>query len=238
VDAARKLGQRLSNHNQRQNLRKLNRQLRRTLSEKEALLAQKDLLMKEVDHRVQNSLQLVGSMLYMYARESSDIRVKTYFEEAIERITAISTVHKHLWISDSVHTVDFGPYMDELRTGLIEVWGGAWRNHIKVKEAHVHIPTTTAVILALVVTELLTNAVKYAYQGKHGPIEVTVECEGRDHVVVTVEDQGVGIGKEPHSGFGSRLTRTLLEQLKGKVQVTSKPTGTSVSLTVPLSQPA
>jgi light-regulated signal transduction histidine kinase (bacteriophytochrome) len=234
VDAARRFGRAVLDLRQQNTLRELNVQLRRTLADKEILLAQKDLLMQEVNHRVQNSLQLVNSMLSLQARQVTDPDVRAHFDEASRRIMAVSMVHRRLWRADHIESVDFGSYLEELRDGLLEAWGSAWAGRIKVHARHVMIPTNQAVVLALVVTELLTNAVKYAYQGKPGPIDVTVREEGRKSLCVAVRDQGVGVqANAPKSGLGSRLVRSLVGQLGGELEVKACSPGTSFNLTVP-----
>lgn len=235
VDGARRLRRALFELLAQQTLRELNLQLRRTLSDKEALLAQKDLLMQEVNHRVQNSLQLVNAMLNLQARQAGGEQVKAHFDEASRRIMAISMVHQRLWRSDHIQSVDFGSYLEELRDGLVETWGNAWLGHIKVNTRHVLVPTKTAVVLGLVITELLTNAVKYAYGGTPGPIDVTLrEAPSRLHVIVEDQGTGIGAGREAHSGLGSRLTRALVDQLEGELRFATDTPGTSIHLSVPL----
>ncbi|MCB5173919.1 histidine kinase dimerization/phosphoacceptor domain -containing protein [Microvirga lenta] len=236
VEAARRLRRAVLDLRQQAALKELNVQLRRTLADREVLLSQKDLLMQEVHHRVQNSLQLVNSMLQLQVRQTSDAQVKAQFEEATRRIMAVSTVHQHLWRSDQIQSIDFGSYLEELREGLLEAWGQAWAEHIKVYAGQVLVPTNEAVVLALVVTELLTNAVKYAYAGAPGPIDVIAREDGQKVLRVTVEDQGVGMPGEaaPKSGLGSRLVRSLIGQLGGELEVKSRSPGTAIILTVPL----
>jgi two-component sensor histidine kinase len=97
------------------------------------------------------------------------------------------------------------------------------------------VPTDSAVVLALVVTELLTNAVKHAYGGLPGPIEVLVGSAPNGAVQVAVADRGTGMKREERpGGFGSRLTRTLIAQIKGDIEVQDNRPGTRVVLTVPL----
>jgi two-component sensor histidine kinase len=221
---------------QRQTLRELNVQLRRTLSDKEALLAQKDLLMQEVNHRVQNSLQLVNAMLNLQARQAGGEQLKAHFDEASRRIMAISMVHQRLWRSDHIQSVDFGSYLEELRDGLVETWGAEWVGHIKVHGRPIFVPISTAVVLAIVITELLTNAVKYAYGGRPGPIDVKLR-DAPSNLHVIVQDHGIGIdaGREPSAtGLGSRLTRALVDQLDGELRVATDTPGTSIHLSVPL----
>ncbi len=236
VDAARNFGLSLLELLQQRTLKELNAQLRGALANEKALLVQKDLLMKEVDHRVQNSLQLVNAMLILQAQEAGDEQVRAQFDQACQRIMAIGMVHRRLWRSDHIQSVDFRSYIEELRDGLVETWGREWQHHVKVHGRHVLIPTDTAVVLALVITELFTNAVKYAYGGRPGPIDVSL-VESSSSLRVIVEDQGAGIAIEPSkSGFGSELIRGLIAQLEGEIKVATSTRGTSIVLSVPLTR--
>ena len=236
VDAARNFGLSLLELLQQRALKELNAQLTEALAKEKALLVQKDLLMKEVDHRVQNSLQLVNAMLILQAKEAGDEHVREQFDQACQRIMAIGMVHRRLWRSADVQSVDFRSYIEELRDGLVETWGREWQHHVKVHGPHVLMPTDTAVVLALVITELFTNAVKYAYGGRPGPIDVSL-VESSSSLRVTVEDQGTGIAIEPSkSGLGSELIRGLIEQLEGEIKVATSSRGTSIVLSVPLAR--
>ena len=239
VDSAARAARGLLDLRHQQQERKLNQQLRRTLSDKEALIAQKDLLMKELNHRVQNSLQLVNAMLHLQARDAGDAEVKRHFDEASRRIRAIAVVHQRLWRSDHVRSVDFRSYIEELRDGLLDTWGRGWAGLVKVHGNAVLVPTEKAVTLALVVTELLTNAVKYAYDGEPGLIDVTVK-PGTQSMTVVVRDHGRGIsgGEQPTSGLGSRLVRSLVGQLDGEIGIRAADPGTEFSLVVPLPRAA
>ncbi len=97
------------------------------------------------------------------------------------------------------------------------------------------VPTDTAVVLALVVTELLTNAVKHAYGGVPGPIDVTVGGGLNGAIQIAVADQGTGTTREERpGGFGSRLTRSLMAQIRGQIVLQENRPGTRVVLTAPL----
>jgi chemotaxis family two-component system sensor kinase Cph1 len=234
VDAARNLGHSIMEVLQKRKLTELNAQLREALSDKDALIFQKDLLMQEVNHRVQNSLQLVQSMLSLQAEDSGDKRIRAHFDRASDRIMAIAMVHRRLWRSDHIQNVDFAIYIEELRDGLVETWGPEWRDQVTVHGQRVLVSTDTAVVLALVIVELLTNAVKYAYAGQPGPIHVSIEQTSQG-LQVAVKDQGVGIAAEQSKkGLGSELTRGLIDQLDGELKVDSNTRGTSIVLDVPL----
>jgi light-regulated signal transduction histidine kinase (bacteriophytochrome) len=235
IEAARRFRDRVADLLRRQRLSELNRQLRLALSEKDELLVQKDLLVREVHHRVQNGLQLVSSMLRLQEREAADPAVRTHLAEAGRRLTAVALVHQRLRWSDQVGSVGFGTYLEELRAGLVEGWGAAWDQHIRMHAVPVTLPTKRAVIMALVVTELLTNAVKHAYGGEPDPIEVMVADEGGRALRITVQDCGAGAraGEIPDR-FGARLVRMLLAQLKGELVLEDSRPGMRAVLHVPL----
>ena len=174
-------------------------------------------------------------MLGLQEREVADPVLAAHFAEARRRLLAVSTVHRRLWRSDHVQSVSFDTYLRELRDGLVEGWGASWDGNIGIRAAPVLVPTDTAVVLALVVTELLTNAVKHAYRGASGPINVTVGRGSSGSIRISVADQGTGMLQEERPGdFGWRLTRTLVAQVKGKIEFQDNRQGIRVVLTVPL----
>jgi two-component system, chemotaxis family, sensor kinase Cph1 len=236
VDAAHKLGRSIFELLQKQKLTELNAQLCRSLSDKEALLLQKDLLMQEVNHRVQNGLQLVNAMLTIQADEAGDEQVRAQFGFATDRIMAIAMVHRRLWQTDHIQSVDFASYIQDLRDGLVETWGPEWGDQVTVHGQRILVSTDNAIVLALVIIELLTNAVKYAYGGRPGPIDVSIE-QSPLGLHVAVKDQGVGM-RAVHStrGLGSRLTRSLVDELNGELKVDSSTQGTSIVISVPLAK--
>jgi light-regulated signal transduction histidine kinase (bacteriophytochrome) len=234
VDAARNLGRSIFELLQKQKLTELNARLCRSLSDKEALLLQKDLLMQEVNHRVQNGLQLVNAMLTLQAEEAGDEQVRAQFGFATDRIMAIAMVHRRLWQTDHIQSVDFVSYIQDLRDGLVETWGPEWGDQVTVHGQRILVSTDNAVVLALVIIELLTNAVKYAYGGRPGPIDVSIE-QSPLGLHVAVKDQGVGIpAVHSRQGLGSRLTRSLVDELNGELKVDSSTQGTSIVISVPL----
>jgi chemotaxis family two-component system sensor kinase Cph1 len=232
--SAQQLASALFDLGQEFTLRALNVQLRRTVAEKETLLTQKDLLMQEVNHRVQNSLQLVNSMLALQSRYAATSEVRGHFDEASRRVLAISALHGRLWRSQQIERVDLATYLSELGEGLVATWGLTWREHLKVSGRSVFVPTGAAVVLGLLVSELLTNAVKYAYAGAPGPVEVGVREERGTAVRVVVSDRGGGVRDNTRRGLGSRLTDALMAQLNGTVEMQTSSAGTIVTLCVPL----
>ena len=218
-----------------QELRHLNRQLRRTLGDKEELIAQKDLLMREVNHRVQNSLQLVNAMLHLQERDAASEEVRGQFERARQRLTAVAMVHRRLWRTDKIGDVRLDTFLPELVDELVKVWGAQWGSNIKLDAAPVSLPTDKAIIVGLIITELMTNAVKYAYGGSAGPIVIEAKDYGSGRLNVSVSDRGSGLQpKQGGSGFGSRLIEALVRQLGGSLEMQDNRPGVRAALSFPL----
>jgi two-component sensor histidine kinase len=149
---------------------------------------------------------------------------------------AIAMVHRRLWQTEDIQSVDFTHYIQELRDGLVETWGPEWGDQVTVHGKRIIVSTDIAVVLALVIIELLTNAVKYAYGGRPGPIGVSIEQTPLG-LLVAVKDQGVGMPALPSKqGLGSRLTRGLVDELDGEMKVDSSTQGTSIVISVPLAK--
>lgn len=193
----------------------LNRQLFATLDEKDVLLRQKQFLMREVNHRVQNSLQLVSSFLALQGRTSEEDAVQSAMEEARRRISAVSLVHRRLYLSDQIDAIDAGRYFDELLTDLVSSLGDDWEKQFVRDLEPVMLPTDRAIALGLILTELVINANKYAYGGAPGPLRVSLAGEG-SRVRLTVADRGAG-KDGTRTGFGSRMIEALLGRVAGTV---------------------
>jgi two-component system, chemotaxis family, sensor kinase Cph1 len=234
IDAAQRFQNQLVEISQHRRVEQLNSMLQQKIGEADRLVAQKDLLMREAHHRVQNSLQLVSTMLRLQQREFSDPTVQARFEETQQRILAAAAVHRYLWRSDEIGTVRLDNYLQEIRDSLVESWGGQWDKHVQLEGTSILVPTDKAVVLALIVTELLTNAVKHAYGGEPGPIQVRFSEESGRRIQVIVADQGRGMEPTARAdGFGSRLTGLLVSQLEGTIEFQNNFPGTKVVLSLP-----
>ncbi|MHB2265794.1 histidine kinase dimerization/phosphoacceptor domain -containing protein [Aliihoeflea sp. PC F10.4] len=197
-------------------MRKLNRELTTTLKENESLIQQKDFLLKEVNHRVQNSLSLVSAFLRMQAR-SAEPEVREQLAQAEHRLTAVGLVHRRLYQDDSLEIIDLSRYLDELVGELQTAMDPAWQEHITLDLAPMLIETERAVSVGLIVNELLTNSVKYAYGGEPGPLLVSLE-QHRETFRVIVADRGKGHkGEIEGTGFGSRMLAALVDRLNGTI---------------------
>jgi two-component system, chemotaxis family, sensor kinase Cph1 len=220
---------------QNRRMRDLNRQLMETLDEKDLLLKQKEFLIGEVNHRVQNSLQLVSSFLALQSRASDDPKLNAALEEARRRLSAVSIVHRRLYRNDSLEAVDAGRYADELIGELVSSMGSEWEPHVSRDIQPVMLPTDRAVGLGLILTELVINANKYAYAGGPGPLRISL-VEDRNSFRLIVDDDGAGRAGS-RRGFGSRMMEALVTQLGGTLEYRDNTPGTLAILTAPIDIP-
>ena len=235
VAAATRLRAALLEVRQARRLGDLNHQLTAILRDKDTLLQQKEFLVTEVNHRTQNSLQLVSSFLLAQARGSTNAELTTALEEARRRISAVALVHRRLYRGDQVDVVDVGRYIKELCEDTFSFMGEDWKRHLVLALAPMRISTDQAIPLGLILTELLINANKYAYAGAAGPIEVAL-TEDQTHFQMVVSDRGPG--RSPNTeGFGSRITAGLVKQLGGVLSYSNTAPGLRISLAVPLQTP-
>lgn len=231
VEAAERLAAAIQNVWQTRRIRDLNNELLLLVEQKEGLLKQREFLLGEVNHRVQNSLTLVSSFLALQARESDDEATRAAIEEARRRISAVSLVHRRLYGSDQVRTVDGARYVDELLDDLLASAGDEWRPHVTRDLEPVLLPNDKAISMGLVLTELFINANKYAYAGAPGPLHVALADDGHNFRL-TVADQGKG-REAAGSGFGSRMIDALVRQLGGTLEFSNNRPGTRGVLSAP-----
>jgi two-component sensor histidine kinase len=217
-------------------------ELEHAMARLEEALAGKDVLLREVNHRVKNSLQLVSSLLALQAKQSLSPAVADGLAEAQRRVATVARVHERLYRTDRVETVAFGAYLRdlcaELESSLTESVG---ERRLIVEAADVELPTDMVAPLALIANELITNAWKHAYPpGSLGSVTVTFESPG-GLVRLSVTDRGVGLpeGFVPASasGLGMRLVQALVRQLGGSLHIETAPPGghgTSFIIEAPL----
>ncbi|MBI1684630.1 histidine kinase dimerization/phosphoacceptor domain -containing protein [Caulobacter hibisci] len=230
-DAAARLRQDLLDLRRARRTAELNSQLRATLDDKDDLLRQKDFLLREVNHRVQNSLALAAGFLTIQMKAIEDPAARAPLEEASRRLTAVGLVHRRLYRGDQLETVSLDRYLVELAEELVESLGQDWARMLRVDAAPATVSTDKAVTIGLVVTELVINAVKYAYGGRPGRIDIgLVEQGGR--VRLSVADQGGG-KQGPRVGFGSKMMDAMVRQLAGTLTYNDNSPGVRAELNAP-----
>ncbi|MFC1456487.1 histidine kinase dimerization/phosphoacceptor domain -containing protein [Microvirga arabica] len=199
------------------------------LHDKERLLVQKEILTREIDHRVKNSLQIVSSFLQMQARTVSDPEARDAFTEAYGRVMSVARVHNSLYQSEDVEEVDVGQTVESLCTDLAELAGDGSRLEVEAQPG-IMVPYKTGVALALIATELVTNAFKYAQsEDDIGTVRVGIGIEAQGRVCLSVSDSGPGLPPDwktrPKRGLGMRLINAMLTQIEATLDVESNSDG-------------
>lgn len=179
-------------------------------------------MLREVNHRVANSLQLVSAFVRMQA--AADPAVRRPLEDTQQRITAIAQVHRRLYTSADVETVDMGDYLRELAAELEQTWSTPVSPRSVTVAAHpLRLETDRAVSVGIIVTELVSNACKYAYgPGEAGEVRISLCAQGEQDFRLTVEDHGRGIppGEQPKgTGLGARLIAAMASSLEASVSL-------------------
>lgn len=214
-------------------MRQVNQTLQESVADLDLKLEHQDFLLREVNHRVQNSLQLISSFLSLQARDNPEGRpAAEVLKEAQRRVKAVSLVHSRLYRADQFETIDLGRYFGELIEDMANSSGDEWARMVHTELAPISIEAGRAVTFGLVLTELIINAQKYAYGGRPGPLYVVLE-EDRGSARVIVADEGVG-GHKSGNGFGSRLIESLAGQLGAAIEYRDARPGLRVVLTAPI----
>lgn len=180
-------------------------------------------MLREVNHRVGNSLQLVSSFMSLQLRHLTDEGARAALRESQARIEAVAHVHRRLYTSGDMASVAMDEYLDGLIDELAKSLGPDGGSPKIVLEAEpMRVSTDQAVSLGVVVTELVTNAAKYAYEpGQGGEIRVILKPDGEHRALLTVEDDGPGMGdgKPKGTGLGGKIVSAMAAGLRSAVEL-------------------
>jgi PAS domain S-box-containing protein len=195
-----------------------------------------DMLLQELTHRVKNSLQFIGAMVLIESRSHKSGEGKAALERVSHRITALGQLYSTLSKADTVEAVDAAIYLDELCRDLIASVHKEGDTSVMLKTDFENelLPTDRAIPIGLIVNELVTNAVKYAFPGEaKGTVMVTLKRVPGE-LRLTVADDGQGLDpRRADSGLGGRLVDGFARQLGGQVERKSDSQGTTVHLILP-----
>jgi len=189
-------------------------------------LAEKEVLLREIHHRVKNNMQVISSLLNLQASGIEDRRLSKMFRESQSRVRAMALIHEILYESDHLVGIDLGEYATKLATSLVRMYGAApGRIDLRVSASDVALGLDDTVPCGLVINELLSNSLKYAF-GNDGTGEIRIEASwgSDDEVRLLVCDDGIGVPEEidirSTETMGMRLVVGLVEnQLGGKVEL-------------------
>ena len=207
------------------------------LARAEDLVRQKQILLQELEHRVANSLQIIASILMLKARAVNSEETRGHLRDAHQRVMSVAAVQSHLHASDGVDQIEVGSYLFKLCGSLAaSMIGEDQPIKLKVVADNGKLGSSQVVSIGLIVTELVINALKYAFpfDRPNGLVQVTYESDGTDWRLV-VEDNGIGkhVGAAPEGkdGLGTVIVKALVKQLEARIEMRSAAPGLSVSIT-------
>ena len=188
----------------------------------EKALNTKDLLLKEIHHRVKNNLQIILSMVRLQSDKITDRLLIEKFIDLENRINAVSKTYNMLLPQDNLESIDMEEYIESLLQDIHETM---YYLHSEIRievDVSVMLPLKESVYVGLIINELVTNSYKYAFKNDKGVIKVTLHKE-KESFVLTVEDNGQGYSNKNPKSLGLKLINTLVyEQLRGTMDVKTK----------------
>ena len=179
--------------------------------------AENELLMKEIHHRVKNNLEVVSSLLALQSAQIDDVNTKEAMTEGQNRVNSIGIVHQKLYQGTNLGAVEMKDYFLNLSESILDSFGAEQRIDLKLAMENLDLDIDTAVPLGLIVNELLTNTIKYAFpKGEKGTITIKLHKQDNNILRLEVADNGVGKSGITHgTGFGGQLVSLLTKQLNG-----------------------
>lgn len=187
-------------------------------------LAERDLLLQEVDHRVKNSLMMTASLLYLQERRFNDPDVREAFESTRRRLSSIGLVHEALYSGSSRAAVDLNDYLPRLVSDFAEAYGAAAKNiEVTCEVEPIRLSPGQTTPVGLIVAEVMTNAFKYAFEGRDGGVLGLRIRRVLQDVEIEIRDDGRGFRHDADAarGLGARLIESLTEQLRGELTRTN-----------------
>ncbi|NML13382.1 histidine kinase dimerization/phosphoacceptor domain -containing protein [Azohydromonas caseinilytica] len=193
-------------------------------------LAEKEVLLQEVHHRVKNNLQVVTSLLQLQRRQLRDPATQAVFTETENRVRAMALVHQRLYQQSTLSSLDFADYLRSLGAQLMQSFGSERSVRVEYRVKPLRLPIGTAIPLGLIVTELITNALKYALaQRSDGVLGIELASDGPQGLALSISDNGPGLPADfdptRSAGLGMRLVQMLSRQIGATVDFGASPGG-------------
>ena len=198
------------------------------------LVAEREILVAEVNHRAKNSLTIAASLISLQAHRQPDSNVRALFVETQERLTAIARAHDLLSKSEAIQRVDMSRYVQELCDAHRPITQGDGRIRIETDlEDGITVSSDTAVPLGIVLSELVTNALKYAFPGtRSGRLLAELRRQGDNMIEVVICDDGIGMVDAREGSLGYGIIRSLVRQIRGTIDIRSHE-GLTVTIAFP-----
>lgn len=192
---------------------------------------EKEMLLKEIHHRVKNNLQIISTLLSMQTRTLSDSKTINAMKESQSRVKTMALIHEKLYQYDNLARINMNDYMRQLSDFLSQTYHSEKDIKVVIESEDISLDIDTAVPLGLITNELLSNALKYAFEDMDkGQISIKLLKDVAGNYTLTVSDTGKGLAKdidiENSKSLGLKLVRTLTRQINGNLSISSNPGAT------------
>lgn len=188
--------------------------------------AENELLLKEIHHRVKNNLEMVKSLIALQSAQIEDGATRDAMIASQNRVQSMGIIHQKLYQGENLGSIEMKDYFINLSEGILDTFDAEDKVKIKCAMNNLNLDVDTAVPIGLIVNELLTNALKYAFPDKNtGEINISLEKTNENILKLVVSDNGIGKTKDlapKGTGFGSQLVSLLTRQLNGKMTESSE----------------
>lgn len=206
-------------------LQELNNNLNISNTQLDKRNAENELLLKEIHHRVKNNLEVVSSLLALQSAKIDDPEIQDAMLASQNRVQSMGILHQKLYQSEHLAFIEMKNYFQNLCENVLDSYNETERIAVDIDMKEIELDVDTAVPVGLIVNELLTNSLKYAFpNGKKGKIKLSLENLDKDNLSLKISDNGVGKNLSlpaKGTGFGSQLVSLLTRQIEGKLEETN-----------------
>lgn len=197
----------------------------------EIALKEKEILLKEIHHRVKNNLQVVSSLLNLQANNLTNEAAEA-IKAGQHRVKSMALIHQKLYQNDDLRGIEVQSYLEILTAELLTAFGMTEQITPQIQAGSLKLDVDTLIPIGLIINELITNSLKHAFEGHEGQVCILMN-EENEQLKVTVSDNGKGIQKEPSqsNSFGWKMIQSLCRQLKAELQISNQ-IGTEITLII------
>lgn len=203
----------------------VNKSLSESVQKIENLLTEKEILLKEVHHRIKNNIATIQSLLSLQAKTLSNLEAKSALQESIGRVKSMRTLYEKLLITDSYNEISVHDYVEVLVDSVVKFFSGNKEITLEKKIDDFQLDSKRIYPLGIIINELLTNIMKYAFTDRQsGHVSISIQKEGKQ-ITLTLQDNGIGLPAdfdlEKSTGFGLMLVNMLADQMNAKIKFAS-----------------